>query len=791
MLETTQRRLESFPPHLIWLSLGMLHLARFQWQFNGMAWAFKPVLMLTILGALHVGLRWMTPQRKAGIILTALLTCTIGSEILLRYLGCGEPLELVVMELFGMLGITGLFCHQALARKLTSIISVFLATFLFFIDFSLPTSCAGLVFLAVLLGWLIHSYWVGIEGTSIDRVSISRRRWVFTLPILIFSLCLATFASLLQIPAVAHLNSKYSPFSGGEAWADAYAMSGIGDGEALVAATESAQSEGPVDSDLFMESKKRSLYDIVSDEYGEAKKPQQNQEMNFAVSLSAEKMQKNHKRLAQAQKNSATFSISREASGKREQPSDLTSDALLLVDQRGPLVLKLNTFDTFDGQEWSLRQRQWESIYGFTRSEENDWYCLKRNPQQATLRSLQTSVVSIIHLESEAVPTPPILEAWSIRQVNRREMYRVADDQLMMNIGNALPEFTQISLVRHGFVKPATVSDHCLQTEPGVGDDDPGWQQFNRQAFALVHNLPRGSWQRVERIQDYLRNQFSLQRVASAGTASESAKQLLEPSPRHPIESPLLSFWKRKVGDDYHFATAGIAMLRAAGFRCRLAQGFYVSPDRFDPRTGKSTVGTSDLHTWVELEAESGVWLPVEVSPGFLETPESRSIWDLAFDSILRISWWCLNHPVMAAALLFSIGLVAWFRDHLRRHFWWVWWRLQIQLYPEQAVRWTLNWCRRSLPVTFQRAPSEPVGRWIERVARHWGIGREMASWMAMMFNRDLYATKDGSTANRMVDKRLPLICREWVSVLSRPPKIYNGLEPSTVLQDPCDLQRT
>ena len=73
--------------------------------------------------------------------------------------------------------------------------------------------------------------------------------------------------------------------SGGDRWSDDFAREGVGDGNQVRAASDIAQSFGPVDSNIFMESDKPTLFDVATDLYGLPRKPKH---LSRAVSLEEE-----------------------------------------------------------------------------------------------------------------------------------------------------------------------------------------------------------------------------------------------------------------------------------------------------------------------------------------------------------------------------------------------------------------------------------------------------------------------------------------------------------------------
>ena len=769
--EKTSNFIPQIPTGLIWLSAVMLQLARFEWQFNWACWLLKPLLAMLILGITYFIVRRYAIS-KAGLIICLVLWLTaVISEVTFRNLGWGEPLELSIFELLLAVGIAGTFVDSILAKRTTVLVSIFLASFLFFINPSFPVAVAGAVFTLAVIISLLRTYWREIEGVEMDRVFVRGNRSAFAVPLLVIWVLAVLATGLSTVPVVTRFNSTYSPFSGGESWADMFAMSGVGDGQALVAATQTAQTEGPVDSDIFVESKKRSLYDIVSDEYGETKKSRKHTPMSSAVSLDTQKMQKNHLRLAQAEKNAATFTLCREAKGDRKIPDDLSSDALFLVNRQGPLVLKMSTYDTFDGQQWSHSKKTAQEIYSVLDSSKGDWFCLKRNPFREALRSAQRLSISIIHLQAEEVPTPPLLEAWSIRQINRRDFYGFSDEQLAMNIGNTVPEFTQVSMVRHGFVNPTQVTAVCNDQGKANVPIDSGWKEFQTQAEKNISDFPTLSWTQVEQVQKYLRDNFSLRERDDSVVSTDSAA------------SPLTQFWETKSGQDYHFATAAVAMLRGLGFSARLAQGFYLSPESYDERSKKSAVFNRDIHTWVEVEVETGVWLPLEVTPGYLSTPESKTLIDHLVEATINLAGWFWHHPG-AAFFMGMLSLVVWLQRKKFFAYWrWLEWQLRVLLFPAQAVRWTLNWSNASLPKSLLRDGYEPVGNWIQRVARLSGVPERIASAFLDSVNCELYSSRSVSLATIPGHRRSTACCLAWIQSL----RVFKQKLPS----NPMDLQET
>ena len=57
----------------------------------------------------------------------------------------------------------------------------------------------------------------------------------------------------------------FMPTSGGSKWSDPAARSGIGTGDAAIAAKDHAESFGAVESEIFLESTESTLFDMFND----------------------------------------------------------------------------------------------------------------------------------------------------------------------------------------------------------------------------------------------------------------------------------------------------------------------------------------------------------------------------------------------------------------------------------------------------------------------------------------------------------------------------------------------
>jgi len=624
---------------------------------------------------------------------------------------------------------------------------------------------------------MMTTYWEGIESKAIGS---SSRQLPFRFSILgmtvIVMLLLAVAATAVKRDALGW-TSSWSFFSGGDQWSDPYATGGVGDGENLVAATKSAQSEGPIDSDMFIESKKRSLYDVITDLNGE-KKPTPRTETSQAVGIRTENYLHNHGRLAKVQKNSSSFQTTRTSQVKdRPKPEDALSDALLLVSGEAPTLLTLETFDLFDGETWfksevSGRRTMWGLLPG----DDNEWYCFKRPDSRGVLYGFKNYQVAFVHLQSERIPLPPLTEAWSIGHVNQPRFYRpTLDDGLEMTLGNTIPEFTLVRLVSRGFrlknlpdrnfwrqaLVPRNRRPEALESmdqepipELELPSDDDATRQVAQLAAAWCLGATPG-WGRVHSILTGLRTEFTV------GNAAESS---------------LGQFLNDRCGPDFLFATAAVLAFRSQGIPARLVSGFYVDPANRDTKTGKTAVGPLDVHFWAEVHVGDGNWIPVEPTPGYLPPAESLTWFDHSIQAALAVITWCLTHWPWAISGLAALAVLTFIRRRLWAIAGWLWWQGTLSLRPRHAVRATLRVLERTaLEQGHPRPLHLPVATWINAAFPATDVTRPLLLSFVDRLHRQSYAPSREQHADPHSDADL---CRRLVRVLRLAGRPAAGGEP-------------
>ncbi len=272
-------------------------------------------------------------------------------QMFLRLFSYGTGLELIAMSSFAW---ATLFCTICAQRRRALGTSVVCSGFL-----TLLATCSSdkssalllaLVWGALCLWWLASSHWERAQRCQVSTVVENRwqRPIVVVLGCLVFAVSAWSVAG--RFPPAQRLPWEIAPTSGGTSSNDEFARSGVGDGDALVAARENAASFGAVDSDLMLDSKEASLFDLYSDTFGE---PIRKQDVERTVALAPQQQEVSPlANMAQSDGASAALTTQRRASSAPKPMASRASDALLFWIGRPNSHLALERFANFDGIEW-------------------------------------------------------------------------------------------------------------------------------------------------------------------------------------------------------------------------------------------------------------------------------------------------------------------------------------------------------------------------------------------------------------------------------------------------------
>ena len=643
------------------LAMVITQSFRFESHWSGWVVFVESILTLAIVIGLsqlfrlqQVDVKKSAKRHLLGLLVIVLLPIVV--QGVTRSLGIGDPNELVLLIIVQNATISlAVMPFSLKSVQISGLLSGFLVLFITAMTDNALIWGASVIFAALGLWWLMCSYWNRLE----TKFASSSHRKIPLRPVMI-SLTLLVGLGTLTIFTVGTSGTTFvlpgfMPTSGGDKYQDANARSGVGEGDMLIAAEDSAFSFGPVDSEILLESKMPSLYDVASDQYGEARtKKQINKELSQSVSLTSDRLRHNHQKTAVSEQAVRQFSTVRRLSSKRRvNPENRTSTALFQIAGRTPLHLVTRRFDSFDGIHWSHRGRKSTPIKkSIVFVAEKPWLNITRNGG-TILQGKQAHTLRIINLKSKQIPSPSHLTGIHIADVDREDFFKVAEGGILeLSAQNNIPSLTVIHLLSqtHSESEIIKLGDFrnlypALTQETEILDFKD--KEVAKLSKHLTQNVDPG-WQQVSHVTSHLRNEFTHDRQA---TAPESCQDILE------------HFLSTKRGPDYMFATAATQILRTLGYEAQVVMGFYADPLDYDSQAKQTVIESNDLHFWTEVHIGHNVWIPIEPTPGYEPTPGWLSWKDkLSIAYMATYRWTTDNWGVLALAI--SVLFATFWRRH-------------------------------------------------------------------------------------------------------------------------------
>lgn len=534
----------------------------------------------------------------------------------------------------------------------------------------------------VVLWWLMTAYWERLEG-RFATTSMAAPPWrlrVLSVTGLILAATAVVGAGTGVTTVALH---GFMPTSGGDQWNDPAAQAGVRDGDMLVAAQADADSFGPVESDLFIESKQPSLYDAVGDLYGDPPKPKKQQDRTIA--LADVNVKQNHQRLGVSTRSGREFSaVRRVGERQRQQLEDRHSPAMFFVVGETPLHLALERLDQFDGREWRSGPQaadhpalKLEDVQG------RPWIRIQKFFHDTLYPARQLHSLKITNLHTNRVPAPPHLAAVHVDKVDQTSFFDwTADGMLRMADRDRIPQLT----VMHLLSRQACLD--CVRERDSLECKDSSlsgyvvlpetWKATGiwRAKLDEWGVDQRRGWRKVERIVERLRADYVCDPSAPAPESCDDV---------------VAHFLQAGRGPDYLFATTAAALIRAQGIPARLVIGFYADPRQYDSRARQTVVRKKDLHVWCEVAIDSKNWLPIEPTPGYVE-PRTVLTWRELAEHLAVKAWsWLRGNWHLAAFLVCAVALCLAARDQVCDGFTWgVWWLGLLVAKRSRAV-WTLQ----------------------------------------------------------------------------------------------------
>ena len=568
---------------------------------------------------------WMSNSLRTLCILSVVAMPWIVNPIAKKF-GGGNGLEIVMLTCLGWGGLAmAILATQVRMLSLSVVCSGFLALFATFISDSSRALWLSLSWGILCLWWLVSNHWAQVETAT--AVGIQPSRWKRIIFTMVGCMVFFVGASLVagRMPLTRKLQTELMPTSGGTVGKDSAARSGVGNGDALIAAKKHATSFGAVDTDMFLDSEEPSLFDMFSEEFGLPKKRKRHES---AQALSPKEVQSQDGKFTEANRSASgsEFSIDRELPEERKPIHDLVSESLMFWQGESDVHLAAQRFSHFDGATWSNTKTRPQAS---TRSIEctvigkQSWF----GPSGTSVRNSISPFVGALpeamkftRYRSPTIPSRQGMQLWCIDQINRQDFFAISlDDCLQMPDREHVPDYTVVRMI-NSRIDLERLEDLVQNCSPGKSHNqlsDTCLLELNRLAHEYSGNRTRG-WQQVQAIISGLRSQFVLDRsVCLDASNSTSAWESLA----------LAAFLENRRGPDYLFATTAALMLDHLGYRTRFVAGFYANPKHYFAREGEIAILPNDVHAWLEIDVGHGYWIPLEPTPGYRPPQYSASIW--------------------------------------------------------------------------------------------------------------------------------------------------------------------
>jgi transglutaminase-like putative cysteine protease len=436
--------------------------------------------------------------------------------------------------------------------------------------------------------------------------------------------------------------SGFVPLSGGDGWAFPWARGGSGDGEDLIAAREKPTATGPVDSEIFVLGHKPSLYDLLSDLYGEPEQRTRTRTLQRAFGLGPDETVAEASHLPDSEHSGREFATARRGGSRRQPRQDLAARALVSVSGPHPVHLRLEAFEDFDGRTWRTAATASQAMAMPTfKHVGNSWMRWRERDGCEAIHE-----VTVGTLATPVLPLVAHTTGLRIDKIERAEFYREPQTGVVSLETMDVPAGTRLETRScDGGIDGSGGAGLSPEVPPvaAVGPR-PAWVAGVTRAWGLAGAEP--SWELAARVVAALARHCELDPTAkSSDDAADTLAAFLLDSHR---------------GPDYCFAGAAVLLLRELGFDSRLAGGLYLSGERRDPRSRKLVAAVDDAHFWAEVRDAAGQWVPVEATPGYAVRPPVVPWWMPARDAVMAALGWAVARPVpvAAAAGLTMLGVI-------------------------------------------------------------------------------------------------------------------------------------
>lgn len=567
--------------------------------------------------------------RIVGRVLTR--STTIATPILFAIVArvAGSPIayEMTALTTFGAASLA-LSTSNKRSRAMSLVASGFLTLFAVAISDSPHAVWFAIAWMTICVWHLVANHWERLELCRVENV----RRELGIRPVSVFAAMAICIASGLvvrdRLGESDGLTFGFMPTSGGSQWSDPAARSGVGSGDAAIAAKDHAESFGAVESDLFLESTESTLFDMFSDSIGEPKKKNKWERRQGMMS---DRVLEAHAKTPKSEKGGGSFSTDRIPPKKHLHLDDAAERAV--VQWTGPTGIRLavNRYDTFDGVDWTNEAEHRNEKLTRREIAGAAWFC---DPAAGPLARSTTEVnlLKVLRLDSTRLPVPMMTAALHIKDVDRQDFLAIEDDGSFFMPGREqVPPLTVVNVASTKVMEdqlwngltPHPLSERIERSEGRTNRDRPKLLTSLTTSWTAGLDHP---YEKLQAIVANLRNEFSFDRSTVMDLVKDPSTQGFQTRSTTPVSD----FLRTRRGGDHLFATTAALMAREIGLQSRLVTGVYVRPSAIEIAAGHTNVLPEDVHVWTEIRLNDGRWFEVEPTPGYQTPIYTPSLWLIA-----------------------------------------------------------------------------------------------------------------------------------------------------------------
>ncbi|MGB7343442.1 MAG: transglutaminase domain-containing protein [Pirellulaceae bacterium] len=766
MLTSPRKRNET----ILLAVLAIASVVPLRFYIESRVWLLAELGMLVVLiVALEFSRRALAPvaatQTRSGanalrLMMTGLLAVTpVIFAIATRVFGSPIAFEMTALSTFGSVSLAiALYATSNRTRAMSLVISGFLVLFATAISDDSRAVWIAIVWMTVCVWHLVANHWEKLDLCLPDSV----RPTIGVRPAsVLLAVALCVIGGLVvrgRFSQSDRLAFGFMPTSGGSKWSDPAARSGIGTGDAAIAAKDHAESFGAVESDIFLESTESTLFDMFNDSIGE---PKRKNKWERRQAMGNENVIPMHEKAAKSEKGGSSFSTDRMPPKKHHHFDDATESAVVQWDGPTGIRLAMERFDTFDGVNWTNEAKLADKKLVRNEIDKAVWFFDRKLQSEVfeNTDAVEVNLLKVLRLSTTRLPAPMMTAGLHIKDVDRQDFFGIEDDgSLYMPGREKVPPLTVLNLASLKVMEDELWDGIAFQSRsdkprggldsqplalatglsPG-GQSVPATAKSNSSAEVIAGrdsdgDSAKGPWL-APTADDTTRFADSKSAATSGITASGNEKiedahpyeQLqaivndlrsnftLDRTTTTTTDDPVADFLRTRRGGDHLFATVAALKAREIGLQSRIVTGFYVRPDSFDITAGHSNVTADDVHVWTEIRLDDGRWFEIEPTPGYRQP-------------VYTPSTWLVTKRFAAAHWLHGLAITGVFTLLFFTRLIWIEWLL--------AAGWSLSWPlgrQRQLRIAMQIVETRA-----KLIGKQRPVGTPQRDWMESLVASDI-----------------------------------------------------